>query len=75
MDLINLIIRTIAFISSVWILLEFIVTCKVDTFAAAGLVITMTVATLAVFFLTQQTRLKMCESCNSTYLPPVIGDR
>jgi hypothetical protein len=73
MDLINLIIRTIAFISSVWILLEFIITCKVDTLGAAGLLIAMTVATLVVFFLTQQNRLKKCASCDSTYLPPVIG--
>jgi len=74
MDLINLIIRTIAFISSVWILLEFIVTCKVDTIGATGLVIGMTVTTLVIFFTTQQNRLKKCASCDSTYLPPVLGE-
>jgi hypothetical protein len=72
MDLINLIIRTIAFISSVWVLLEFIVTCKVETMAGAALVIVATIATLAIFFITQQHRLKTCDTCDSTYLPPVL---
>lgn len=73
MDLINLIIRTIAFISSVWILLEFVVTCKVNTLGAYSLVVAMTAITLAVFFMTQQNRLKKCNTCDSTYLPPIVG--
>ena len=74
MNLVNLIIRTIAFISSVWILLEFVVTCKVNTMGAAGLVVAMTAITLAVFFITQQSRLKTCDKCDNTFLPPVIGN-
>jgi hypothetical protein len=69
MDLVNLLIRTVAFIASVWILLEFIFTCKVSTPAAIGLVMGASILTVILFIVARQHKLTICQKCKSTFLP------
>ena len=69
MDIINLLIRTVAFIASVWILLEFIFTCKVSTPSAILLVIGAVAVTVIIFVFAKQHKLTTCQKCKSTYLP------
>jgi hypothetical protein len=69
MDLVNLLIRTVAFIASIWILLEFIFTCKVSTASAIALVVGASVLTVLAFILARQHKLTICQKCKSTYLP------
>jgi hypothetical protein len=69
MDLINLLIRTVAFVASVWILLEFIFTCKVSTPSAILIVLGAVAVTVIVFVIAKQHKLTICQKCNSTYLP------
>ena len=69
MDLVNLLIRTVAFIASIWILLEFIFTCKVSTPSAIALVAGTSILTVLAFIFARQHKLTICQKCKSTYLP------
>lgn len=63
MDLINLIIRIIAFGISLIVLLEFIIVCDVQTsHALIGLVVSIAIF-LAGFFILNRHRVKICNNC------------
>ena len=69
MDLLNLVIRTLAFLASVWVLLEFIFTCKVSNPVAAGIIIGGVAFTVLIFFLFQRDKITVCDKCKSPYIP------
>ena len=69
MDLLNLVIRTLAFLASVWVLLEFIFTCKVSNPVAAGIIIGGVAFTVLLFFLFQRDKITVCDKCKSKHFP------
>lgn len=64
MDLLNFIIRIIAFIVSLIILLEFIVVCDVDTTKALLTLVVAIGISITGFFLAKRHRVTICSTCN-----------
>lgn len=71
MELLHLIVRTASFAASLWILLEFIVTCKVKNKWGLCLVAGLSFLVVLTFFLTKQSRLETCTYCKGKYLKPL----
>lgn len=72
MELLHLVIRTLSFAASLWILLEFIATCNVSSASAYVLVGTVCVATIFIFIATKQNRMFKCDHCNQAVLKKLI---
>ena len=61
--------RLIVFAVTLFLLLEFIVTCEMDTWKAGLIFGSVTLLILVVFFVTKQYKLVRCPSCCHRILP------
>lgn len=66
MDLFQLLIRLLAFAVTFFMLLEFIVVCKVSNLKAALFLLGTIVVVIALFFLLSRHNTTKCDSCGST---------
>ena len=69
MDWINLLIRAFAFVATIWILLEFIITCSVPTPIAGAVIAIAALTTLALFFFMRRDTARKCNHCSAVYFP------
>ena len=69
MDWINLLIRAFAFVATIWILLEFIITCSVPTPIAGAVIAIAALTTLALFFFMRRDTARKCSHCSAVYFP------
>jgi hypothetical protein len=69
MDWINLLIRAFAFVATIWILMEFIITCSVPTPIAASVIAIAALTTLALFFFLRRDKARKCSQCSGVYFP------
>lgn len=65
MDLLQLIIRLLAFGVTLFLLLEFIVFCKVNTYFALGCLISTIIIVLALFIYLKKYDMYVCKECNN----------
>ena len=78
MNYIEFFIRLIAFAVTLFLLLEFIVACEMDTWKAAVIFIGISFLVIIFFFLTKQHIMSQCPHCltkkrNSTKLAKKMG--
>ena len=66
MDLFQLFIRLIAFGVTVFMLLEFIVLCKVDTLKSILFMIATSAVVIILFILLKKYNVTKCDTCGST---------
>lgn len=64
MKYLEFVIRIITFAVTLFLLLEFIVGCQVDTWKAGGIFLFITLCVFAAFFLTNQHNMRRCNRCN-----------
>ncbi len=69
MNYLEFIIRLIAFAVTLFMLLEFIVSCETETWKAAIVFGITAVAVVAAFFVTKQHVMTQCPSCKSKISP------
>lgn len=69
MDWINLLIRAFAFVATIWILMEFIITCSVPTPIAASVIAIAALTTLALFIFMRRDKARKCSQCSGVYFP------
>ena len=79
MDLFQLLVRLVAFGVTLFMLLEFIVVCKVSNIKASLFLLGTFIVVIALFFLFRRYDTTKCDSCGSTLhnvkLVPTLGKK
>lgn len=65
MDIVQLVVRLLAFGVTLFLLLEFIVFCKVNTYKALGFLIGTVLLVVFIFILFKRYDMHVCKECNN----------
>ena len=63
MDLLNFLIRAIAFMATIWVLLEFIYVCNVKTSTGLLIILLLTITVVLIFFSLRTKNITVCDKC------------
>lgn len=65
MDIVQLVVRLLAFGVTLFLLLEFIVFCKVNTYTALGFLIGTVLLVVFIFMVFKRYDMHVCKECNN----------